>query len=80
MKSKKKSEKSIFEYIRQSPKRLSPFKTEKFKSSNGERMTRIYYSPTDQNSHTGSADKWMANAGKEPHLLIENNLWHFNPF
>lgn len=45
MKSKNKSEKSIFGHIQQNLKRLGPIKTEKFKSSNDERMTRIYYDP-----------------------------------
>ena len=34
MKSKNKSEKSIFGHIQQNLKRLGPIKTEKFKSSN----------------------------------------------
>lgn len=77
MKSQDKSEKSIFEHIKQSPRRVSPHKTKKFESTDGERMTWICYGSDDQNSHTASADKWMEEAGKNPNLLIENNCWHF---
>jgi len=73
----KKSEKSIFEHIDQSPKSLIPLKTETFRSANGERMTKVCYGPTEQNSHTESADKWMAIALEHQSILVGSLHWHF---
>lgn len=70
-----KPEKSIFEDIKQGPKRLLPVKSETFKSAGGERLTKVFYGPTEVNSHTESADIWMAKGVKDLNFLVGTQCW-----